>query len=190
MLTDTEGLKKIYGFEEKGKQVLLNLNQAWRSLNPVCGTEAEETKEFQEKEFQEAMATQIEDIKYFIDIEFPPCISFDPEKERAEELLEKYVKFPASYNRTMILGALQYSILALRKTSSINLSDSKKKELKSYVYEYLDDVSSLLSDNADNLIDLNLENTEDKLKKIEIFCSKLGILPKLDEEILDLGSFS
>lgn len=141
----------------------------------------------------EMLADQYVDIKYFRE-SYEGFALFDVDNmdkiSKAKELIECFEKCPRSHNRALLLGALEYITVALGKVKNIkNITLPKQTEFLRYISDYFNAVSCILRLSPKEFIDKSIYEEEHLFKRIELFCSKNDILPKIDENGVDLEVF-
>ncbi len=104
-------------------------------------------------------------------------------------LMSRLYDYPPSLNRTLILGALEYVSLAQNKLDKIKLEVGKCFEIVRLIKEYLNMVDQKLKTEKDGFDSIDISDTEDIFKKIENICYVQGILPRINEENVDLSDF-
>ena len=104
-------------------------------------------------------------------------------------LMSRLYDYPPSLNRTLILGALEYISLVQNKLNKINLKIGKCFEIVKPIKEYLRIVHQKLKTEKDGFDSIDISDTEDIFKKIENICYEQGILPRINEENVDLSDF-
>lgn len=97
--------------------------------------------------------------------------------------------YPTSLNKTLMLGALKYIFLAQRKLNKIEGKDEEYLEIIELIKKYLDIVQSKLKSKREEFYLVNIDDAEEVFKKIENICSQKGILPKIENEDIDLAEF-
>lgn len=100
-----------------------------------------------------------------------------------KKLLGDFELFPPSHNSTFICGALDYSILALKKEK---ISDPVQKDhLLRLIYAFANemrDIYDKVGNDKTLLAKLDLRDSEEQFQLIQSVCSELNILPTLDED--------
>ncbi len=103
--------------------------------------------------------------------------------------MSQLTNYPPSLNRTLILGALEYVSLVQKKLDKIKLEIKKHFGIVKLIEKYLDAVQQKLETKKDKFDSININDTEGIFKKIEDICSQEGILPRIEEENIDLSNF-
>ena len=108
---------------------------------------------------------------------------------KLNDLIEIFEGFEVCSNQTLLLGSLDYFKLALNREK---LKKNDKKELFKVINEYLEYIENYFFTDyslADNLIDLDLSEIDEKFDSLQNYVSDLEILPRLYDEDVDLSIF-
>ena len=108
---------------------------------------------------------------------------------KLNDLIEIFEDFEVCSNQTLLLGSLDYFRLALNREK---LKKNDKKELFKVINEYLEYIENYFFTYyslADNLIDLDLSEIDEKFDSLQNYVSDLEILPRLYDEDVDLSIF-
>ena len=109
--------------------------------------------------------------------------------DKLNGLIEIFETFESSSNRTLLLGSLDYFRLALKREK---LNEDEEKKLFELVYEYAEYIETYYFTNyslADELIDSDLRDIDEKFDELQTYISELNILPRLYDEDVDLSVF-
>ena len=108
---------------------------------------------------------------------------------KISQFISQLDSYPPSLNKTLILGALEYVFLAQRKLDKIGKKDEECLEIVKLIREYLDIVQSKLKSKSEEFYLVSIDDAEEVFEKIENICSQKGILPKIEDENVDLSEF-
>ena len=109
--------------------------------------------------------------------------------DKLNGLIEIFETFESSSNRTLLLRSLDYFRLALKREK---LNEDEEKKLFELVYEYAEYIETYYFTNyslADELIDSELRDIDEKFDELQTYISELNILPRLYDEDVDLSVF-
>jgi len=106
---------------------------------------------------------------------------------KTKEVLGHFEKYPPSHNKNLVLGALEYIVVALRKIIDVKLP--KQVEVYDYISDYLNTISSIVSLSPEEFMNKNIFDLESLFRKIELFCFENKLLPKIDENNINLENF-
>ena len=114
---------------------------------------------------------------------------FPLRKIKISQFISQLDSYPPSLNKTLILGALEYVFLAQRKLDKIGKKDEECLEIVKLIREDLDIVQSKLKSKSEEFYLVSIDDAEEVFEKIENICSQKGILPKIEDENVDLSEF-
>lgn len=181
--------KSIYAGRYQGPRVLdLDIYIIWSSMYMGRGTEMDYEQGEQDIKNQERLACQFEDIKYFEEShESFTYLDFETKVSKAKQFIESFEKYPPSHNRNLVLGALEYVAVAIRKIIEITLP--KQVEFFDFISDYLDAISTVVSLSPEEFMDKHILDVESLFKEIESFCFENELLPRIDENNINLENF-
>ena len=162
----------------------VTMHKIWIGRGIEVGYEPKE----QDIQSQQRLAYLIEAIRDFQkSLESCGYLDLEGELTRAKEFLQRFESYTPSHNRNLVMGALEYITIALGKIVAITLP--KQVEFYYYISDYLNAISDILSLSPKEFMDESIVDLESLFEGIEAFCSENNLLPRIDENSIDLENF-